>query len=78
MRPPAAGTCRPGDRKVGGGVRAIIDAALSERGPGPSGLWVSADIQFMGRLGEMGQPLIRRKAETAIDDFAESLKQAVA
>ena len=69
---------RAQDRKVGGGVRAIIEAALSEQSPSESELWVSADVQFMGRLGEMGQPLIRRKAETAINEFADNLKKAVA
>ena len=69
---------RAQDRKVGGGVRAIIEAALSEQSPSESELWVSADVQFMGRLGEMGQPLIRRKAETAINEFAENLRRAVA
>ena len=69
---------RAQDKRVGGGVRAIIEAVLSEQAPSESELWVSADIQFMGRLGEMGQPLIKRKAETAINEFAENLKQAVA
>lgn len=64
------------DRRVGGGVRAKIEATLTEPAPGRSELRVSADVQFMGRLAELGQPLIRRKAETTLGEFAENLRQA--
>lgn len=66
------------DRRVGGGVRAIIDASLTEPSAGVTDLHVSADVQFMGRLGQMGQPLIRRKADSIIQEFADGLKRAVA
>lgn len=66
------------DRRVGGGVRAIIEAKLTELAPGLTGLSISSDVQFMGRLGEMGQPIIRRKADSMLQEFAENLKRAVA
>ena len=65
------------DGKTGGGVRAIIEAILTEPKPGSSDLRISADVQFMGRLGELGQPLIKRKANTILQEFAENLKKAV-
>ena len=66
------------DRRVGGGVRAIIEAKLTELAPGLTGLSISSDVQFMGRLGELGQPIIRRKANSMLQEFAENLKRAVA
>ncbi len=66
------------DARVGGGVRAIIEASLTEPSAGATDLHVAADVQFMGRLGQMGQPLIKRKANSMIQEFAEGLKRAVA
>ncbi len=65
------------DRRVGGGVRASIEVVLIERDGDKSELNVKADLQFMGRLGELGQPLIKRKADSTIEAFAENLKLAV-
>ncbi len=65
------------DRRVGGGVRAQIDVTLAELSRDSSGLSIKADVQLMGRLGQLGQPLIKRKAETTIQKFAENLKAAV-
>ena len=31
-------------------------------------LSLSSDLTFMGKLGEMGQPLIRKKAETTMEE----------
>ena len=65
------------DRRVGAGVSATIEAVLSAPTPETSELVVSADVQFMGRLGGLGQPLIKRKANSTIDQFAHNLSQAV-
>ena len=34
----------------------------------------TADLQFSGRLGELGQPLIRRKADAMLEEFTENLQ----
>ena len=65
------------DRRVGGGVQASIEVVLVERDENKSELNVKADLQFMGRLGELGQPLIKRKADSTIQAFTENLKLAV-
>ena len=65
------------DRRVGAGLSATIEAALSESTPETSELVVSADVQFMGRLGGLGQPLIKRKANSTIEEFAQNLGLAV-
>lgn len=65
------------DRRVGAGVSATIKTALSESTPETSELVVTADVQFMGRLGGLGQPLIKRKANSTIIEFAQNLSKAV-
>ena len=37
-----------------------------------------ADVSFSGRLGQLGQPLIKKKADDMVQEFAEGLKRAVA
>ena len=68
---------RARDRRVGAGLSATIEAGLSESTPETSELVVSADVQFMGRLGGLGQPLIKRKANSTIAEFARNLGRAV-
>ena len=63
------------DQRVGGGAKAIIEAVISEPTPGIAGLDIQADVQFIGRLGEMGQPIIRRKADSMINQFAQNLER---
>jgi len=65
------------DSRIGGGFQAQIDASLKELSVETSELSVRADVQLMGRLGQLGQPLIKRKAESTIRQFAENLRAAV-
>jgi carbon monoxide dehydrogenase subunit G len=39
---------------------------------------VTADVHLSGRLGELGQPLIRRKADAMVREFAENVREALA
>lgn len=66
------------DRRVGGGMRVIVDAQLEEAKPGQTELVVNTDIQFMGGLGTLGQPLIRSRADQQMKDFAANLAKEVA
>lgn len=68
---------RAQDKRIGGGVQANIDAFLTESSSEATELRVTADVQFLGRLGTLGQPLIKRKADELIQAFAENLQQAV-
>jgi carbon monoxide dehydrogenase subunit G len=38
---------------------------------------MDTDAQIMGRIGEFGQPLIRKKADQMVGEFAENLKKAI-
>ena len=65
------------DRRVGGAVKARIDLLLVPQEGNQTELLITSDTNFMGRLGELGQPIIRRKANTTMEDFARNLAQLV-
>jgi uncharacterized protein len=65
------------DRRVGGGVRTSIWMQLSPQPDGQTELTIVSDTNFMGRLGELGQPIIRRKANTTLQEFARNLAKEV-
>ena len=79
-RDEAAGTARlradAEDRRIGGAVRALVDLAVS--GDAPTELRVSSDVAILGRIGELGQPLIARQADKVLAGFAECLRRTVA
>ena len=79
-RDEAAGTARlradAADRRVGGAVRALVDLQMT--GDGPVELRIQSDVAILGRIGELGQPLIARQAERVIAGFAECLRATVA
>ena len=61
------------DRRVGGAFRADMTVTVKPISAGESELAIFADTAFMGKLGELGQPIIRRKAATTIEQFAKNL-----
>ena len=64
------------DQRVGGAVRAFVDLAVS--GDAPTELSVSSDVAILGRIGELGQPLIARQADKVLAGFADCLRRTVA
>ena len=65
------------DRRVGGAVRTNITMQLDAQADNQTELLIVSDTNFMGRLGELGQPIIRHKANTTMQDFARNLAQQV-
>ena len=63
------------DRRVGGGVRTTMVVQLAEMPSGETEVAIETDTTFMGRLGELGQPVIRRKAQSTIEEFARNLSR---
>ncbi len=61
------------DRRVGGSVRGRLTLHLNDLSLDETELSLSSDLTFMGKLGEMGQPLIRKKAETTMQEFTRNL-----
>lgn len=66
------------ERRVGGAVHAAMQMDLIELAQGDTELVITSDISFLGKLGELGQPVIRKKADSIIQEFASNLRQAVA
>ena len=66
------------DRRVGGGVRTTMLMQLSPAPGGGTEVAIDTDTTFMGKLGEIGQPIIRRKAQATIEEFARILTGALA
>ncbi len=66
------------DRRVGGGVRTAMLVQLTATPSGETELQIETDTTFMGRLGELGQPVIRRKAQSTIEEFARNLSRELA
>ena len=62
------------DRRVGGAVRGTMDMDLIEVSPEETELLIRSDVSFLGKLGELGQPVIRKKADSVIREFAQNLK----
>ncbi len=61
------------DRRLGGGVKTEMTVQLKSSSPTETELDIETDTTFMGRLGELGQPVIRRKAQSTIEEFARNL-----
>ena len=66
------------DRRIGAGVDAVIETRIEPLGAGETQMHVTADLQFSGRLAELGQPLIRRKADQVVRDFALNMRAVFA
>jgi len=62
------------DGKINAGVSAALEARLRELSPTSTEVQATADFQFSGRLGELGQPLIRRKADAMLEEFTDNLQ----
>jgi carbon monoxide dehydrogenase subunit G len=63
------------DRRVGGGVRAQMQMHLVEKSPAETEMHVALEAHVLGKIGEFGQPLIRKKTETMLEDFATQVSQ---
>lgn len=61
------------DRRLGGGVRA--DVTITASGSAPTELRVASEVAILGRLGELGQPLMQRKADETLRAFAQCLRR---
>ncbi|MCH8800534.1 MAG: hypothetical protein IH963_06465 [Chloroflexi bacterium] len=66
------------DRRVGGGVKTNMTMKVTAKSPNETELEIVADTTFMGRLGELGQPIIRRKARNTLEEFSKNLSKLLA
>jgi uncharacterized protein len=71
----AAMTAQATDRRVGGAVNAKITMTVSESSPGKTELNVITDANVLGKLGEFGQPVIRKKSEQIMQQFVANVQK---
>jgi uncharacterized protein len=65
------------DKRVGGAVKSTMTMHLEPNGSGTK-MQVETDAQVMGRIGDFGQPVIRKKADQMLQEVAENLRKALA
>ena len=78
-RDEAAGTASmradAADKRVGGAVKADMEMFVT---PGADDsqtqLRILTDAQVLGRIGDFGQPVIRKKADQTMDEFVRNLR----
>jgi len=64
------------DRGAGGGIRARMTARLAPAEAGTEFV-VETDLTVLGKIGEFGQPLIKKKADGLIQAFAANVQAAL-
>ncbi len=65
------------DRQAGGSVKATLTMTLVAA-DGGTDMVMETDAQVLGRIGDFGQPIIRKKADQVVGQFAKNLQQAIA
>ena len=59
-----------------GGVRQTMTLVLTAKGS-DSEIDFETDVNVFGRLGTLGYPFVKKKAETVIKEFSENVKSAI-
>ena len=65
------------DGRLCGGIRASVRLTLAPAEVGTR-VRIDTDLAVLGRIGEFGQPVIRKKADTLLEEFARNLRSALA
>ena len=63
------------DRMAAGAVKGKTSMELKEVGPKETELLVETDVNILGKIGEFGQPIIRKKADQMLQQFVENIKR---
>ncbi len=66
------------DRMAAGAVKSRTSMELKEINPTETELLVETDVNILGKIGEFGQPIIRKKADTMLKEFVENIKKQLA
>lgn len=66
------------DRMAAGAVNGKTTMTLKELSADQSELFVETDVNILGKIGEFGQPIIRKKADSMLKEFVENIKKQLA
>lgn len=61
------------DRRVGGGANITGNMTLLESGPSATELIIQGQVRFLGKLGEFGEPIIRKQADAVAATFVSNV-----
>lgn len=61
------------DRRVGGGANITGNMTLLESGPSATELIIQGQVRFLGKLGEFGEPIIRKQADAVAATFVRNV-----
>ena len=65
------------DRRIKGAVNAKSTMELSALDDGTTELAVHTDASILGKLGEFGQAIMRRKADQIMKEFADNMSKRI-
>lgn len=65
------------DQRISGMIQGKLTMNLEEVSPGETRLIAGSDINLFGKIGEFGQPMIRKKADQMMAEFATNVAQRV-
>ena len=63
------------DRMAAGAVNGKATMNLKEISANQTELVVETDVNILGKIGEFGQPIIRKKADSMLKEFVENIKK---
>jgi carbon monoxide dehydrogenase subunit G len=66
------------DRRIPGNVRAEASMRLVPREDGQTDMLVHADVSILGKMGQFGQAVIRKKADQVMAEFVQNMSKALA
>ena len=66
------------DSRAGGGFKARLEMQLHDADGQDTALHLILNTTFLGRIGELGRPLIKKKINTMMDDFVVALNDQFA
>ena len=61
------------DRRVPGQIKSRATLIVTAHADGGSELYLHSDTHIMGKIGEFGQPVVRKKTEQVLQAFSENL-----
>ena len=66
------------DRMAAGAVKGKTTMELKEVSSQETELLIDTDVNILGKIGEFGQPIIRKKADQMLREFVENIKKQLA
>lgn len=66
------------DRMAAGAVRGKTSMQLRELSAKETEMEMETDVSILGKIGEFGQPIIRKKADQMLNQFVDNIKKQLA